>query len=125
MDALGLQFTSLDALIQHAFVQEQRLLCKRSAPGCKRSAPDPTDSDDAAKLCNVQGARGAAKRVRFDEQVVQQWDNSCNSGRTELEQRIYQLGMEFGVCGGCLGFLGEDESHFWQDCPLHPKNAEL
>jgi hypothetical protein len=32
-DALGQAFISLDALITHAFVQEQKLICRQSAPG--------------------------------------------------------------------------------------------
>ena len=112
-DALGQPFTSLDALVDHAFVKEQQLCCKRSAPA----------SNAAAELNHVQGAHRAAKRVRFEEHDGQ-LDIPHNSGRTEFEQRVYQLAMEFDVCGGCLGFLGDDDSHFWQDCPLNPKNAQ-
>ena len=121
-DALGRQFTSLDALIQHAFVQEQRLLCMSSAPG-PRSAPGPA-SNAAVELSNVQGVHCAAKRVRFDDQAGQHTDGSRSSGRTDFGQAVFHLGMHFGRCGGCLGFLGDDQWHRWVDCPVNPRNAE-
>lgn len=46
-DAMGGQFTSVDAIITHAFVQEQKLLCRRTAA----SAVVTTD----AQLNNLQG----------------------------------------------------------------------
>jgi hypothetical protein len=118
-DALGQPFTSLDALIQHAFVQEQKLLCKRSAPGPVNSV--------ATELCNVQGAHNAGKRARVEDdydQVGQHMDVERSSGRTDFEQAVFHLGMQFGRCGGCLGFIGDDEWHHWADCPINPKYAD-
>jgi hypothetical protein len=43
-DPLGQPFASLDALVSHAFVQEQKLICRNSAPGKAN-----------AQLNNVQG----------------------------------------------------------------------
>jgi hypothetical protein len=119
-DAMGRQFTSLDALIRHAFVQEQKLLLsRRSAPGpCSALGPART-----AELSNVQSGHSTAKRVRFDDQAGEQIDTR-NSGRSDFEQAVFHLGMHFGVCGGCLGFLGDDQWHRWADCPINPKNAE-
>jgi hypothetical protein len=57
-DAMGLQFTSLDTLITHAFVQEQKMICRHSAPGKLNT-----------QLNNLQGPYqegSPAKKVRFN-----------------------------------------------------------
>jgi hypothetical protein len=57
-DAVGQPFPNLDALITHAFVQEQKLICRHGAPGKLN-----------AQLNNMQGPYqegSPAKRGRFD-----------------------------------------------------------
>jgi hypothetical protein len=122
---MGQQFTSLDSLITHAFVQEQKLICRRSAPSITN-----------AQLNNVQGTSNqghpAAKRARFANPGGHVYTSSerddgvgCKTaGMSEIQYRIYRLGMEFGLCGGCLGLCGDDEAHLWGKCPKNPKNAQ-
>jgi hypothetical protein len=128
-DVCGERFTSLDAIIRHAFVQEEKLAYKLQAHKAQTRM--------SGELNYVQGAHTQGvptKRVRFDDQYTSserderagRGDNGpSHSGRTGLEQQIYHLGMEYGVCGGCLGLLGDDKGHFWRSCPLNPRNAHV
>jgi hypothetical protein len=127
-DVHGEQFTALEDLIKHAFVQEEKLAYKVQA----RIAQNRTN----AELNYVQRAHTQSDRTKRVRSGDQQYASSerdehgghrnsgpSSSGRTALEKAIYHLGMEFGVCGGCLGLLGDDRDHFWSSCPLNPKNA--
>jgi hypothetical protein len=130
-DVHGARFSNLDTLIQHAFVQEEKLAYKAQASTAQRG----TDAELNAELSYVQGAPiqpNPVKRVRQSDQqhrsaACDERDGPasgpCSSGRTALDNMIYHLGMEFGVCGGCLGLLGDDKDHFWKNCPRNPKKA--
>jgi hypothetical protein len=95
-DAVGQPFTNLDALITHAFVQEQKLICRHSAPGKLN-----------AQLNNMQGPYqegSPAKRGRFDRGGYRgrgrggsdRWGNDSGNGR----------GRGYGGRGGRGGFQG-------------------
>jgi hypothetical protein len=167
-DAMGGQFTSVDAIITHAFVQEQKLMCRQTAA----SAAITTD----AQLNNLQGPyhQGGppAKRVRFHGNHgggrngaprggyggfggdAQRWGNAAPrwgdgggrggrggygrgrpraygngnaprvSGRTDEQQRMFQLARVVNKCSGCLSLYMPLE-HQWKGCPMNPDNAGM
>jgi uncharacterized membrane protein YgcG len=73
-DAMGQPFASLDALITHAFVQEQKLICRHSAPRHGNAQlsymhGNLSDGELHAELSYMQGPYqegSPAKRGRFD-----------------------------------------------------------
>jgi hypothetical protein len=100
--------------------QEQQLLCSHSAAG--------PSSNVAVHVGNVQAAHSASKRARFHGEYgldSQQMDVQCSSGRTDFEQAVFHLGMQFGVCGGCLGFVGNNMWHRWADCVQHKQVCQV
>jgi hypothetical protein len=54
-----------------------------------------------SQACQVDDQRCTSSER--DERAGQCNSGPGSSGRTALEQGIYHLGMEFGVCGGCWG----------------------